>query len=279
MSKQQKMHESVVRDLDSNRLQLPTLPAVALKIRDELQKSDCNVRTVSDVITTDTAMSAKLLQVVNSPLYRSSNAIDNIKTAVTRLGFTQVKNLVTSLALNQMFHSTNYILNQLLQENWNHSARVAAIAAVLSNKVKSTTKDQAVLAGLVHDIGKLPLIVHAEKIPDLVSDSGSLRNLIETLHNDVGGHVLRSWNFTPELVDVATYHENTDFVHDGNTGYLDLIIVANCLSYHGTKHPMAGKDFSDSPSFKRLGIPGDASFIEDEDNATAIAEVESVLTF
>ena len=277
MTNPAQIKESVLKDLHSNRLQLPTLPEVALHIRDALQDENVEVGKIAKVVTTDPAICTKLLQVVNSPLYRSNRPVDNIKTAITRLGYVQVKNLVCSLAMKQMYQSTNKTANMLLHECWDHSARVAAIASVMANGLKGLSKDQAILAGLVHDIGKLPLIVHAEQIPGLIEDSAAMRLLFEALHTDVGTHVLTDWNFPQELVDVAKHHENFSHQSPANVSYADVITVANLFAYYGVEHTLAESDWPQVGAFSRLGISPDGTFIENEENLVAIAEVEKIL--
>jgi len=272
----EQIRENVLEDLRRNRLQLPTLPEVALHIRDEIQKSDANLNKIASIIMTDPALCAKLLRVVNSPLYRASKKIDNIKTAITRLGHKQIRNLVTSLVLQQMYHSTNVAVNKLLHQSWNHSARVAAIGSVISSSIKGLSTEQAVLAGLVHDIGILPLILHAENVPELISDPAAMRLLFKSLHTDVGSHVLSNWNFSSELIDVAKHHEELDYCHENSANYTDIIIVANLFAHYKGGGSI-NENWASISAFKRLGITADNDFMENADNIKAIKEIEKIL--
>ncbi len=277
MTNPEQIKESVLEELRCNRLQLPTLPEVALHIRDALQDDEVDLTTVAKIVTKDPAICTKLLQVVNSPLYRSSTPVDNIKMAVARLGYSQIKNLVCSLALKQMYQSTCPVVNKLLHECWDHSARVAAIASVLAEKVRGVSTDQAILAGLVHDIGKLPLILHAEKIPSIINDPGAMRTLFMSLHTDVGSHVLTNWNFPEELICVAKHHENLSYRLNRTADYTDIIIVANLFSHYGQTHFVAEEDWWRSLAFERINISADEKFITDKDNISAIAGIERIL--
>lgn len=277
VSNPEKIKESVLEELRCNRLQLPTLPEVALHIRDALQDEEVSQATIAKIVTKDPAICTKLLQVVNSPLYRSNTPIDNIKLAISRLGYAQIKNLVCSLAMKQMYQSTSKIVNTMLHDCWNHSARVAAIASVLANDIPGINKDQAILAGLVHDIGKLPLILHAEKIQTLINDPGAMRTLFMSLHTDVGSHVLTNWNFPEELISVARDHEDLSYQSSDKANYTDIIIVANLYSYHNKQHTVNEEDWGHSPSFKQLGVTADSEFMSAENNIMAIADVEQIL--
>lgn len=276
MTNPEQIRENVLEDLRHNRLQLPTLPEVALHIRDEIQKSDASLNKIATIIMTDPAICTKLLQVVNSPLYRTSENIDNIKSAIARLGHKQIKNLVTSLVLQQMYHSTNITVNKLLHQSWNHSARVAAISSVISSSIKGFSTEQALLAGLVHDIGVLPLIIHAENDPDLIADAAAMRLLFKALHTDVGSHVLSNWNFSNDLVNVAKYHDHLNYSHEESANYTDIVIVANLFAHYKGNNSV-NQDWAKISAFKRLGITADQEFIENPDNIQAISDIEKIL--
>ena len=211
MNSEEKIVSELLDDLENNRLTLPTLPEVALRIRDEIESDNVNASRVADIVTKDIALSAKLLQIANSPLYRSRNTIENIQSAIARLGFTQIRNLVSSLVMKQMFQATNDVLDQKLRESWNHSVQVAAIASVLATQHKNLQRDQAMLAGLVHDIGKLPILVHAESTPDLFDDPLALDRILAKLHPIIGQKILEKWQFPKFIIDCASNHEDGAF--------------------------------------------------------------------
>ena len=99
--------DQLLNDLDKDTLVLPTLPEVAIRVRDALADEEQSLADVSKVITTDAALSARLIQVSNSPLLRTSNPIDSVESAVTRMGSNMVRNLVTSIVMEQMFQATS----------------------------------------------------------------------------------------------------------------------------------------------------------------------------
>lgn len=278
LDSEQRLLQDLLNDLESSRLTLPTLPEVALKIRDEIDNENVTAAAIAKVISSDTALSAKLLQVANSPLYRAKNPIENIKAAIARLGYKQVKNLVNSLVMKQMFQATSDLLDQKLRECWNHSAQVAAIASVIAAQTPGLEKDQAMLIGLVHDIGKLPILVHAEEMPELLDNEALLNSLLARLHTIVGEKILNSWQLPEILVKAASEHENIHYRHDGPPDYTDVTIVANLQSVYGQEHPLGQVDWSTVPAFEKLGIATDVEFVEIEENKTQVEEIESILT-
>ncbi len=264
-------------DIENDRLVLPTLPEVALRVRDAVEDENATAASIAEIVTTDAALSTRLLQIANSPLYRSRNPIDNIQTAIARLGNVQVRNLVSSLVMQQMFQATNDLLDARLRKLWEHSSEVAAISMVLAMQCNGLQKDQAMLAGLIHDIGALPILVRAEDIPELLDDEVLLDNVVSKLHPTLGRMILENWDFPEHLIAVAAEHENMDYSHDGAPDYVDLVLVANLQSHFGSEHPLAQQDWDSVSAFQRLGIDTEVNIVDIEDNQEHIDEFKAAL--
>ena len=263
----------LIEDLESGSLQLPTLPEVALRVRDVVDDEDANANQIADIIAQDAALSARLLQVANSPLYRGRQEIDRLSMVVSRLGNKLVRNLVTSQVMKQMFQATNEMVDQRLRSVWEHSVQVAAISRVLAGNTPGVLPDQAMLAGLLHDIGILPILYRAEERDELLDTPGLLDELIARLHTRIGGAILKHWKFPEMLVAVAAEHENLERDHSGPADLIDVVQVANLQSHMDTDHRLAGVDWSTISAFKRLGLDDDVHEIELTD-VEAIEEVQ-----
>jgi HD-like signal output (HDOD) protein len=103
--------EELYQAIDERCLTLPTLPEVALRVRDAVEREDSSANQIANIVATDAALSARLLQVANSPLYRGRDPIDNLQIAVARLGIRLVRSLVVSLIMQQIFQATNDLLD------------------------------------------------------------------------------------------------------------------------------------------------------------------------
>jgi HD-like signal output (HDOD) protein len=272
----EEFYSQLLKDIQSNQLVLPTLPEVALKVRDTIENEDVSAREVANVISTDAALSARLIQVANSPMYRGSKQIEDIQTAVARLGFTTTRDIVTGLVMQQMFQATSEVTDQRLRHIWEHSTQVASISQVLCSQFTRLKKDQAMLAGLVHDIGALPILVAAEDMPELLEDEAALDNLIKELHPRLGKMILESWHFLPEISAVAAEHEDLSRNSGDEIDYVDLVQVANLQSYIGTDNPLASVNFDDVPSCVKLGLGGDVNVV-DMDGFEDLDEIQKSL--
>ena len=266
----------LVQDLESGHLQLPTLPEVALRVRDVVDDENANASQIADIIAQDAALSARLLQVANSPLYRGRQEIDRLSMVIARLGSKLVRNLVTSQVMKQMFQATNDMVDQRLRSVWEHSVQVAAISRALASRAPGIEPDQAMLAGLLHDIGTLPILYRAEERDELLDTPGLLDHLIETLHTRIGGDILKHWKFPEALVAVAAEHEDLTREHAGPADLIDVVQVANLQSHIDSDHALSQADWSKIPAFHQLGLDVDVHEIELTDVAEEIDAVQQL---
>ncbi|CAD6875637.1 HDOD domain-containing protein [Methylomonas fluvii] len=254
----------VQAELDANRLILPTLPDVAIKVRDAVSKGDATAQSLAEIIATDAAISARLIQVANSPLYRGTMEIKNIQMAVTRLGNNTIRTLITSLIMQQMFTPTTALLEGYFRSTWEQGVNVSAISRALAAFVPHLNADEAMLAGLIHQIGKLPILTLVEKIPEFKDSPSRLDKLLEKAHPHVGKLIMNTWNFPEELKLVPS--EYVDFQRDSGAkaDYVDLVQVAFLQSIAGTDHPACRVDWNTVPAFVKLGIQPDTEILEIE---------------
>ncbi len=269
--------QELFEDLENDKLVLPTLPEVALKVRDTLEDERASMSDVAKVITSDVALSARLIQVANSPLLRSNHQIETVDAAVTRMGSNMVRNLVTSIAMQQMFQATSDATDQRLRAIWDHSTEIAAISQVLASQFTKLKADQALLAGLVHNIGALPILTRAEDYHELVADIVLLDRIISNAQAKIGNAILSKWNFPEELIAVVTEHHDLQRDHDGDADFVDVVIVADLQSRLGTDHPHAQVDLSTVPAFAKLGMEPDVSIVDMDEAHENIESVKAAL--
>ncbi len=270
--------DTLKTSIANNEIRLPTLPEVALRVRDEVENELATADSLATLISTDPALSARLMQVANSPLYRGRSDIDSVKMAVTRLGLSLVKNLVVSLAMKQMFQATSDALDRKMRTVWDQSVQVAAIARVLSGALPHLDREQALLAGLIHNIGALPVLTLAEEDSVLSNDGDRLDRYIQAIAPTIGSYILKLWKFPASLSSVPANAVKPDYDHDGQADYSDLVLVSRLQHLLGSDHPAARLDWSKISAFERVGLSHDANVIEMEGHAEEIGEVEQMLT-
>ncbi|MCF6303411.1 MAG: HDOD domain-containing protein [Devosiaceae bacterium] len=265
-------------EIKHKQLDLPTLPEVAIKIGETVDDPDSSAAQLAKIIRIDTALSGRLLQAANSPLFRGKDQINNIKSAITRLGAKQVKTLINSIVIEQVFQSkSSKMVNAILKRQWLHSMQVAAISYVFAQRFTTLKPDNAMLAGLIHDIGSLPILAYADRFPELENDKEQLPYIVYMLHTQIGKLVLEGWNFSPELIAVASEHEHYSRVSDRFPDYVDIVMIANLHTYIGKNHPSNEIDWTEIPAFKALGLTPEESMSALEEARSDVQEVISML--
>ncbi|MCZ4324064.1 HD-like signal output (HDOD) domain, no enzymatic activity [Pseudomonas sp. 8BK] len=272
----EKVQKELIQAIDSDELVLPTLPEVALKVREAAENPDIGIPQLSKVIGNDAALTARIIKVVNSPLLRTNKEITDLQMAVGRLGINYTCNLATGLAMEQMFQATSDVVDRKMREVWNKSTEIAGICHVLCKHYTRLLPDQATLAGLVHQIGVLPILTYAEEHSELLADSISLNHVIEQIHPIIGDKILRAWEF-PELIAMVP-SQYLDFTRDSaKVDYVDIVQVATLQSYLGSEHPYTQLDWSQIPAFRKLGLDPSQNLNEDEDLSAAMEAAMSML--
>ncbi len=221
-----RFYRIVVDALTHDRLTLPTLPEVALRIQDLLRCDEVSITRVVKEIQTDPALTVRLIRVANSAAVRGGRNVDSIQQAVTRLGLEYTRLLVNGLVLEQMFRSGNPMLRERLRRCWCDSVEVAALARAVAAQCTLLQPEMAMLGGLVHRIGTLPILRMAEVHADAIPSLEALDEVIAELGPRVGCMVLRAWHFPAELVELPMAWPQLDRDHSVPTDYADVVIVA-----------------------------------------------------
>jgi len=268
--------QSIKADLENEKLILPSFPEVAIKAREAANDENTTAEQLAIIINTDAALSARLLKVANSPLFRARSKIENIQIAITRMGSRVVRNLIMSITVEQMFNTKSKILAERFKNAWQHSVQVAAFSRVLAKSTPHLDPEQAMLAGLFHDIGVLPILMAAESNPELLADTDALDQLISQLHTAVGKLIVEHWDFPDTLTEVVWEHENLLRDHQPDADYSDIVLVANLQTPSKDNHNNNTVDWSTIPAFSKLGLNHEVEVIEIEGVAEQIEDVEEI---
>ena len=248
-----KVQKDLIQAITKDDLVLPTLPEVALNIRKAAENPDISVSNLSKVIGRDTALSARLIKVVNSPLLRATQEVTDLHTAITRLGTNYSSNLAIGLVMEQIFHARSEVVEQKMRDVWRRSLEVAGVSYALCRSHSQLKPDQAALGGLVHQIGVLPILTYAEDHFDLLADPISLNHVIDNIHPIIGERLLRSWDFPDALASVPACFQ--DFTRVSRSAdYIDLVQVATIHIHRHTSHPFSQIDIVDLPAFQQLNL-------------------------
>jgi putative nucleotidyltransferase with HDIG domain len=249
-----KFVEALASELSSGKYDIPAFPDVALKVRDALNDPDVSVDKVTHIVRSDPLFTAQILRLANSAmLMRGSQEVVELKTAISRMGFKMVRNIAVSRAMDATFSVPESSLLKIQIGNLReHSIRVASLAYLLAKRqLQIRNPDEAMLAGLLHDIGKFYILTRVEKFPDLIIDDQEFSQLLMQWHTGVGRAIVESWGFLEEIADAVDEHHELDRIRFGPADIIDIVIVGNLIA-NGQSSEWS--DMRRIPSCQRLRI-------------------------
>jgi putative nucleotidyltransferase with HDIG domain len=192
-------------------IDVPSLPTVAMKALELINDDGSSIDELEKIISRDQSFSSRLLRIANSPYYGMNRRIDTISSGVMLIGFNTMKSLVVAASLKDM-HRKYGLFEQKL---WEHSLGVSVASSLLAQSTKMAQPEEALVAGLIHDVGKTILnnsipekyMVIAQK----AHDGQAMFNEVETEmlgynHCEVGALIARKWKLPKNLEVVIEYH-------------------------------------------------------------------------
>ena len=246
--------ERISADYHADKISLPTLPELATRIRAAINDPTKNLSHIARIVQLDPSLVGRLIRIANSPLHRGHIEVDSCRAAISRLGLDATRSLVTGLLLHATFRPAAPRLRQRYEQLWRHSCHVAAIAHVLARLTPGLQPEQALLGGLVHDIGALPVLHYAAEFDHGRQSDAVLDELVRRFRGPLGTLILRKWRFPETLAHIPLGAE--DWLRPGSeqADYLDLVIVAQIHAFFGTEREVQLPRLCDTTAFRKLPI-------------------------
>ena len=271
MTAQQQLLEILQYKIQHDQLVLPTLPDIALKVRQRSADPNVSLNEMADIIAQAPSLAARMIKVANSAFMGRSIKVSTLNQAVTRIGLSQIRNIAVAMALEQVFVSKHKQVQQQLDMLWQSSIDVACTAAAClayyNGRVPRSglNKDVLTLMALVHNIGALPIITEAERQQDLLGDSRFLLFVANRLATEVSARILFAWSFDDAFHQVALNWQKlqpdnsgpgyTDFIRlavIARDGYSDKDLQQRLLNYYINLQLIPGPDFMQHPDIHNV---------------------------
>jgi HD-like signal output (HDOD) protein/ActR/RegA family two-component response regulator len=231
---------------------LPSLPSLYLEIVDELRSPDASIRRIGEIVSKDLAMTAKILQLVNSAFFGIRRRISNPMDATAYLGLETIHSLVLSIQAFSQFEGQES-RGVSVEKLWSHSMRAAIFARILARieGLGKTTADESFTAGLLHDLGRLVLAckltsAYSEMLGRQSGGEADLcaaeRAAFGASHAEVGAYLLGLWGLPDTIVEATAYHHHPAELPCRATSLLTCVHVADALEAEtsgesGDAHP------------------------------------------
>ncbi len=222
--------EDIARELSGD-VNFPTCLDAALLIRDTLKDPLIDLERVVQVVSVEPLLSSKLLRLANSVAYNpAGQGVTDLGRAVSRLGFDNVRTLSLALAMDQMLKSRNLAAyDDIAHRVWEHSIHVAAICRVLAKHIGRHKPDEAMLLGLVHDIGVFYLLYRAAAYPEYRDHRPAMIDLLQSWHEPIGESLLYALGVPERIASALQDHDCIQNIETPNSLH-DLLYFANLLA-------------------------------------------------
>ncbi|MDA8215132.1 MAG: HDOD domain-containing protein [Nitrospiraceae bacterium] len=258
------MKEEILEKIILETVDIPSLPPVAMKVLQLMNNDYSSINELEKIISNDQAFSTRLLRIANSPYYGRGKSIDTISTAIILIGFNTMKNLVVAASLKDL-HRKFGLFEQRL---WEHSLGVSIAASIIAHETKMIQSEEALVAGLIHDVGKTVLnnsmsesysVVIEKVYEEGLSFIEVEDEMLGFNHCNVGGLIARKWKLPKNLEVVIEYHHSETFpaFEDSNFETLcEIIRIADavCLNMGiGLRRPVNVSNIE----LERLGMSED----------------------
>ena len=259
------LDDESVKKIVSQIESLPSLPSIYSTIIEEMQSEDPSIKKISDTISKDLSMTAKILQVVNSVFFGLARKISSPKEAVVLLGLETIKALVLSVKIFSEFSQRNYSWFNI-DSLFNHSMSVSANtkAIVKTEKLEGDLVNYSLMAGLLHDLGKLILLTNFPKPyrQVLTEARGSGQDLWDleyeafgTSHAELGAYLMGLWNLETPIIEAIAFHHRPASSMSENMGLLTAVHVGNAIDHNGQASTNGDADLLyDAEYLDKLGV-------------------------
>jgi putative nucleotidyltransferase with HDIG domain len=202
--------QAIAADLARGKVAFPTFSKATLKVRATLDLPDIDADRLAQVLSTEPLLAARLVQMANSAaLNPGGRSVGDVRSAILRVGMASVRSVAVAVALEQLrAEGRSPAFQPYAEAAWRHSVEVAAVAHVLAKRLSRINPDEALFAGLVHDIGHFYLLSQASHYPELEQDPDQLAQVLAEWHPSIGRAVLHEFNLPDGVLEAVAEHEN-----------------------------------------------------------------------
>jgi len=248
-------------EIAGDHIDLPSYPEVALRVRRVLADEEVSIDHVVRVVSAEPSLVVRLLQLGNSAaLNPSGRRLTDLRAAITRIGFNMARSATIAFAMSQLRRAEAYKgLEKPFNELWRNSTQVAAVSFVVAKRLTKVNAELAMLAGLLHTVGKLYLLTRAARYPELLNDTVAYPALVQAWHARIARAILVNWEMAPPVIDAVQGFEAADREREGEIDLLDVLWVGRSLAAlprpaSAIPPPVMPQELLESHPARRLGL-------------------------
>jgi len=249
---------------------LPRIPEIVKSIDNALNDDNMTVESIADIIRIDPTIAGRIIQIANSPLVRGAQRIDSLKVAIGRIGLNLVRNLIFCMGMQETFERPNSRFAKQLKDNWLHSIDVMSLSFTLSKRFPAINSDTAMVIGIIHDIGALPIYNYCQQ-HDIDEEQTNL--LVKQLHVLLGVDIAEKWDLSDIFKEAIIAHHSIGMTLAGPVSYSNVVTLADIYAAHTTDE-QCNDDEAIHQLRKKMGFNEDTLGAYLEETAKEIDELK-----
>jgi HD-like signal output (HDOD) protein len=246
-------------ELAGESLELPSFPEVALRVRKALGNTDIGIDEVVRMVSAEPSLAVRLLQLSNSAaLNPGGQRITALRVAIARIGFNLARSATIAFAMSQMRRAEAWRgLERRFRELWEESAGLAAVSHAVAKRVPGVVADQAMLAGMLHAVGKLFVLTRLSRFPVLLATPAFYFDIERSWHARVARAILVRWDMSGDVIAAACDFDMAAQERPGPADLRDVLFAARYIATLPPAAPMPDATVFATAPFRRLALdPG-----------------------
>ncbi len=272
--------QALALELSAGKIDIPSFPDVAVRVRKVLADESADAAKVARVVGSEPALAAKLLQIANSAAVNPrGQRVMELRTAIARLGLSMIRSASIAFAMEQLKQAPALApLRKPLNELWERSVKVAAMAYVVARSWSKVNPDTALLAGLMHGMGRVYILTRAVNHPGLFADTAAYQQIVQDWHGSIAKAVLESWEINPDIIEAVENYADLDRRNPGPADLTDVLTVADLLVSFHTDAAALEMHMKEVRAISRLGLDVTTCQKVLQETTSELASLRSALT-
>ena len=213
--------------MSRGRVELPAYPDVATRVRKALADDNVSPEQITRIVGSEAGLAARVMTLANSAaLNRGGKNITELKTAINRIGQNNVRTAAVAFAIAQLRRASElkHIIKDL-EKLWNQATMVSALAYTIASRTRGINADEALLMGLIHNVGKIYILARAYKHAELFGDAAAMNMIMREWHANIGKAIIENWGFAAHISEAVGAQEELDRVA-GQADLGDVLTVS-----------------------------------------------------
>lgn len=201
-------------EVSNGQVDLPAFPEVVARVKNALSSDAVSPVMIARVVSSEAGLAARLMTMANSVIMNpSGTAITELKTAIVRIGYNNVRTTAVAYAVTKLRQSAELQpIRAQLELLWNEATLTATLAWAIARRVPHINADEAMLAGLVHNIGKVYILSRSQRMSGSAFNVGDITAIVRDWHANVGRAIVENWGFAANIVAAVGEHEDAERV-------------------------------------------------------------------